>query len=324
MKRLATLALSVAFLFPALADAPASAPLETPAAQLALKLDALLDKIEEPKIEVTNALLVAWTLEALPYFEYEGVTGMAIRPDNVQFVHYPTAMENFHVLGRAYCNPAGGGPVEINARAANPASPWHGRPFILATLVHELIHVQGGGFCDGSSAELESTTQLVTLEVLAAMANHGNALALYTVLDELRDMALAAAHYEAMASGDNDRYRALERKVYSTPQEQARLAKSARRWELDQATLKEILYKYSKIPIDKIIRGLERKAIPNLKLGPPAVYGFNSTPQESERRWLVIDDLAYVLDHAAEMLAGGGGLMWPPFEPQGEGSRAVA
>lgn len=281
-----------------LSDTPA--PLDSPAARLALRMDAILDGIDEPRVALTQVDLGAWTVEILPYFEYEGLTAMPIQPAAVTPTLYPAASENFHVLGRAYCEPAGGGPIELNARVINPVSPWYERPSALATLVHELIHVQGGGFCQGSSAELESTTQLATLEVLAAMANHGNRLALYAVLDEIRDMALAAAQYEALEEGDRAGYAALKARVYATASERARVAKSERRWRGDPATLRDILHKYSKIPVDRILAGLPEQVIPNLLLAPAAWGGY--TP--NTRRGLVIDDLAYVIENAEELAAG--------------------
>ena len=279
-------------------------PLDTPAAELALRLDGLLDQVEEPKVEITQATIAAWTVEILPYFEYEGITSASVTPDSVKLTLFPSAMENFHVLGQAFCDVFGGGPVDLNGRVANPTSAWYDKPFVLATLVHELGHIQGGGLCSGSSAELESTTQLVALEVLAAMANGGNELALYALLDELRDMAMGAAHYEAIANGNLDGYRALVGQVFDAPDEQARAAKSARRWSSDPATLREILYKYSWIPVDKILDGLEKGQIPDLKLAPvQETFGFYGRPS-NPRRPLVIDDLAYVLEHADELLRG--------------------
>src|SRR5688500_4098977 len=88
---------------------------DSEAARLAYRLDRILDKLPEPKIPVTEGLLKAWTYEILPYFEYEGVIGHAVPPESVSLVPYLEAMEHHHVLGRAYCTEAGGGPVEINA-----------------------------------------------------------------------------------------------------------------------------------------------------------------------------------------------------------------
>jgi hypothetical protein len=278
----------------------------SPAAQLAVELDGLLDGVAEPVQPVSNELLIRWTFEILPYFEYEGVTGRAVAPSEVRLTPYLEAMEHSHILGRAYCTEQGGGPVEINARVGNPVSSWYGRPGFLATLVHELGHVQGGGLCSGDSAELESTTQIVTLEVLASMAAAGNKLALYVVLDELRDMAMGAVHFDALKAGRMSEFRAFAARVYSDPVEQSRMAKSARRWEHDQGTLREILFKYSKVPMVKVLRGLKKGAgvVEGLRLVATPSYGFSFVVPDNAPRGLIIDDLVYVLEHADELLGG--------------------
>lgn len=277
----------------------------TQAALLADDLDLILDALPKQQLEINQRTINEWTAEILPYFEYEGIIASAFVPNEVRLTSYVNAMENFHVLGRAYCSSAGGGPIEINARVGNPVSAWYGRTSFLATLVHELGHVQGGGLCSDNSDETESTTQLVTLEVLAAMANGGNKLALYAVLDELRDMLMGAVQYEAMV-GKVDGWREFRERVYSTPEEIARSEKSARRWRSNRPLLKEILFKYSYVPVQKILKGLPDEKIPKLMLGEPPWDGWDGAVipyvQPLKPRALAIDDLAYVLDHAEEIL----------------------
>lgn len=314
-RRLAQLALGatiVALTGLAISGASRSVPTipDNEAAELAYRLDKLLDAIPEQTIEVTPVAIKEWTFEILPFFEYEGIVGAAIRPESVLLTPYLEAMEHSHVLGRAYCTPAGGGPVEINARVANKRSAWYGRPSFLATLVHELGHIQGGGLCSDNSDETESTTQLVTLEVLAAIANGGNGVALLSVLDELRDMLMGAVHYEALL-GKIEGWEKFRAEIYSDTDEIARSEKSKRRWRSDPALLKEILYKYSWIPVQKILKGLPEQKIPRLLLGEPEWDGELIPYGAPQPRPLEIDDLAYVIEHAEELVEPIGGTLGP-------------
>ena len=284
-------------------DAPSEAE------ALALRMDALLDSLPAHQFEVFDPVL--WTYEIVPYFEYEGLTSRARYPDSAQYTLFPGAGGHFHVLGKAQCDRDGGGPIFINARGLIPESVRFGETWLLPTLIHELIHAQGGGFCSGSSESLESTTQMATLEVLAAMANHGNVDAVYALIDELRDMAMAAVYYEALRDNRLGDYYAFRDRIYTAPLERARSEKSRRFWfetAQSRANLKEILNKYNFIPISRVLEGLkaDEPRIENLYLGEWVEYGRSSTsgaPDKYAPRSLKIDDLAYFLEHVEAIVA---------------------
>lgn len=268
---------------------------------LALRMDEALDSLPVRKIEPSLDL---WMYEIAPYFYYEGLISEPKYPAALEFSLFPNEA-NFHVLGRAACSEAGGGPIQINARGVNHLSRWNMEAWLLPTLIHEMIHVQGGGFCSGLSQDLESTTQMGTLEVLAAMANHGNMDAAYALIDELRDMAMSAAYYEALRDGETDRYMRLRDRVYSEASEKARAEKSRRHWwatPQSKVNLKDVLNKYSFIPMSRVLDGLEAGEIPNLRLGLWKDERGHGTwrqdqAQGNEPRALKIDDLAYFISH---------------------------
>lgn len=277
------------------------------AEKLAVRLDKILDSIPERRFD-GEASVYLWALEILPYFEYEGLTSSVKLPDSIDFQPQLNGRMHNHILGQAGCVRNGGGPVTINARVANPVSARYGDTWFLPTLVHELIHVQGGGFCFGSSERLESTTQIATFEVLAAMANHGNKDAAYALMDELRDTALAAVHYEALRDGDVERYYELHRKIHPSPLEQARTEKFRRFWNENAQTrsrFKFILNTYSAIPLRAVFSGLETGEIPNLYMGEWVDVGTFShdtePPDKYAARVLKVDDLVYFLEHAEEI-----------------------
>lgn len=214
------------------------------AAEFALKVDASIDAMQKPEYSAADAEL--WVLEVSPFFSYEGLTpmGMALDPPfaEVEFVPQPDGMSHNHILGYTYCD----GQVSLNARFVNPVSTWFNRDEFLGTLTHELIHNLGGGFCEGSSESLESRTQLATLEVLAAMANGGNKVALWALLTELRDIAMATVEYEALKAGDIGVYEELQALIFpGDAVEKSRFDKSMRFWEDDMDGLMGILDRYN-------------------------------------------------------------------------------
>lgn len=248
----------------------------TAAQRFALRVDAVLDGLEKPRV-FAYELEGLWPYEVFPYFNYENLTNQAI-PPRVVFEVQGDGARHVHLAGYTYCE----NEVYLNARYINPVSVWYEDADALVTLVHEMIHTLGQDFCNPwDSEKTESSTQIATLEVLAAMANHGNEVAYYALLDELRSIAMNTALYEAMQENDLAGYREFRSLVF---QEEglARFDKSQRYWANDQATLNEILKKYSVDVFHAVQHGRFQVDLPGDQRGT-TIYG--------------LDDLRYVINH---------------------------
>jgi len=258
------------------------------AALMALKTDAILDSVSVPEFTSLD-LALTWPLEIFPYLEYEGLTGKAWEP-MVEFVPLPGA-EAMHVAGYTYCEDV----VYLNIRYINWVSPWNDEVESLATLVHEIVHTQGGDFCAWDSQTAESRTQLGTLEVLAGMANHENKVALWALLDELRSISMNTVLADAIARNDLDSYRSFRAKIYEDGLSEARFEKSMRFWAPQIGELRTILDKYSVSVFRDIQDG---KFIVDL----PDTWHLDRTGDGLEDV-VVLDDLMYVIENAEEMAA---------------------
>lgn len=255
----------------------------TPAEAFAIKIDKALDSMEKPKIDVSLAQL--YVAEITPYFGYEGISQSGqIGDEQVTVVMDPAVdgMSHNHILGWTYCN----GTVFLNARFLNPVSTWYEREEFLGTLVHEMIHNLGGAYCSLDSVQAESRTQLGMLETLAALANGGNKLALYSLLYELRDVALATAEFEALQKGDIGHYVRFEREHIfpGDAVEASRLQRSLRFWRSRMGELKGILNRYNRLVYNDW---------QDFKYDTVDAFGAFTVQ---------MNDLKYILDHLDEMV----------------------
>lgn len=266
--------------------------------ELVRRFDSLADQL--PKEELLTSLgdMELWALEVLPYMEYEGLALQTVWPADLT-LFYEDGSKAFHVAGRAACRDVtalfGRGPVWMNFRYTNPHATWYGAGTSLGTLVHELIHIQGGPFCTGESEDLESNTQIAMVEVLSAMVNHGNKPALRTLLLELRSIGLSALQYEL----SREEYVAFLDSISDDPFEMARADKSYRYWMTQggEQALREILFKYNLTPWNAIVEGaadgtVERVQLPTWGRGPHSSFA----P-------MLADDMAYFFAHAEELVA---------------------
>ena len=230
-----------------------------------LRLQKQINQLPEENLIKTADDLINWTNEILPFYAYEHLVDYdeARGPSDVYF-KWNAGDRNFHVLGSAQCHADGKdqGVVMINGRGANPVSNWYGREDTIFTLIHELQHMQGGTFCDGLSEDLESNTQLGAVEIASAMVNSGHTELIRPLLEELRDMGLSALEYSAPLH-----YYDFYAKVFKNdPIRMARLDRSLRHWANDPYGLKDILYKYNKVPFDAIMTGLRTGSIARVEV----------------------------------------------------------
>ena len=244
------------------------------AERFALRIDRALDALEEPEFEAGD-LTLAWPLEIAPYLQYERLTNNSVNPA-VIFEPFP-GDRHAHIAGYTYCDDE----VYLNLRYLNWTSSWYDDISSLVTLVHEIVHTAGGDFCSWDSEVAESRTQLGTLEVLAGMANHGNVVAYYALLDELREIAMNTALLEALQSNDLDGYREFREQIFPDDKMRAaRFEKSMRYWAGEMITLKQILKKYSAVVFEDLQDGKFKADLP---------------PGDGDQDTVLLDDLMYIL-----------------------------
>jgi hypothetical protein len=196
--------------------------------------------------------------EIVYQIDEEGATTQLILPTDIGFVDYGPGRRS--AVAGTY-DPSYG-IIVLNERFLTPS--W-GEQSWFSTLVHELVHAQG--YFVGSSATLESQTEIVATEVVAAMANLNYPGARADLLSGLRGDALAVAYYIARFSGspihttntDNQnltvsfaggdqamlaRWQSVRQSIL-TPTELARSDKRIRWWEERPLEYAEVLGKYA-------------------------------------------------------------------------------
>ena len=226
---------------------------------LAQKADAEYDALL--RVEGVAAQPESWTelyilvKEIIYQIDEEGATTQLIRPASVMFADFGPGRRS--AVAGTYATADGA--IVLNERFLTPA--W-GDSSWLSTLIHELVHAQG--YLVGDSSTLESQTEIVATEVLAAMANLNYPGARAELLDGLRRDALAMAYYIARFGGDpiHTTYTedmqfsgwnsdpvlmnrlAAARRAILTPTELARSDKRIRWWEERPAEYVQVLGKY--------------------------------------------------------------------------------
>lgn len=226
---------------------------------LAQKADAEFDTLDAKWAEVGPqnwAELRELVREIVYQIGEEGATEQSVLPTDLVFMDFGPGARSA-VAGRYYANL---GAISLNERYLTSA--WADQSW-LGVLVHELVHAQG--YFVGSSPTLESQTEIVAAEVLAAMANLNYPGARAELLDGLRRDALSMAYYIARFGGspihttyvddlvipgsfDADpalmaRLDAVRAAVF-TPTELARAEKRIRWWNEQPVAYRNMLSKY--------------------------------------------------------------------------------
>lgn len=320
-------------------NAPETEPTELTYEQAmadALRFSALLKQVPDAlRVGVrTQEDLDNWMAEIVPYFEYEGINAdgevgefQGLVYPQLDFEDYQDGLLSHHVLGRAMIFQDD---ISLNARISNPVSAWYGREDSIGTLVHELAHANGVKFpAPYSAIDHEASAQLVTLEVLSAMVNHGNTLAVPALLDELSYMNMAAARYIALRDGDEGRFLADREQLFTDPFQQAAAVKADRQWAdyKDEDKYPYILEAYNYNPMNMVYRGMRKNdEIYGVKLpinwltdmvnseadssgsyypeAAPEPYEPGMYANHPSPRPLIIDDLHYFYDHAEALVKG--------------------
>jgi len=136
------------------------------AAQFAIRLNRVRDTFpDEYRPDVGRTDLYDWARELLPYYENEGATGKVTIPRDIEFFQFWDQAHD-RVGGRSNCETK----AVVNLRFSNDHSAWYRDIGVVATLAHELAHVQqGDAICseigDKTSEEraiIENTAPIVS------------------------------------------------------------------------------------------------------------------------------------------------------------------
>ena len=290
------------------------------AVEICLKADVLADSLEPLYPQQFRTLQEAqmFVFEVAPYAVYErilpantnygepGTRDRLMLPTKellpeVTMVHYG-GDSSFHLLGTAPCyNPDGGFSEEafnVNIRYFNPMSPLYHRPSSqISVLVHELMHMEGICYSANETLnkDVETATQIATLEVLAAMTNHGNAYGLLPFVREIQGYAADVVYLWALENDNMDFYR--ENILYNTASSAYRIAgfeKSIAHWEESYSShfrLIEILERYGVKPYQYILEALRDPKFETRKL-----------PFPNNQRKIQLNDTAYVLEAMVDLV----------------------
>lgn len=199
-------------------------------------------------IQTNSEWALDYTLRIVPLFAYEGIVESTTYPAAVGFFPFP-GDGAYTVWGRAW-------PADrvafVNWRFTEDPT-MSDEAEALGTLVHELLHVQGGIFAEGSSAELESATSAATVEVLAAMCNFGDEVACRAFLQDLqsgvravliRDLSFYRSEWVYQTYSDIFLRDGVNRLIAE---------KSLRYWSHDPGARMEIIRKYGVVPLEQYI-----------------------------------------------------------------------
>jgi hypothetical protein len=236
-----------------------------------------------------DASMLDWMSEVAPMFEYEGLV-TETRDGFQGFVFsFSAGFAHNHIAGRSDCLSF----VILNYRFRNPISSWYEKGWWPATLVHEVAHVQQGPACDQdgySKALLENTAQLMSWEVLAALANQGSPEATLTLVYELRGTALGAAMAMARYEDRIDDYEKLFYDLFGDNEGRvARHEKGNRFWVDRQDELQRLLMRYNWDPLNRVFKARYEQTIYQLAI-------------DNETHSMEIDDLTYFMRHMEELV----------------------
>jgi hypothetical protein len=239
-------------------------------------------------IEVNSSWLIDQVKYVVPYFAYEGIAGNPQYPKAAYFLPR-LGVSSFTVGGQMHPDDwrTGGGWVELNERLfTDPAWIDEGQAF--GTLVHELTHVQGGVFIQGTSKSLESATVAATTEMLAAMCIFHNDLACRSFWLQIEQGALAS-----LASRlPEDVYDAFAGVFIRDATEREADAKVDRFWAGQESRRQDIREKYGRYPWEALVLPgvLEGRSLHTL-IGAPVYGGSGIVPLS----YMSYDDTAAVM-----------------------------
>jgi hypothetical protein len=263
-------------------------------ARVALEADRIVDRMS---IAPADTSLSRWTREILPWFGEERIVRRVRRPVHVRYVDFEGPLATM-LLGTTTCS---AGAVSISGRYANPVSRLYRSADLVFTLVHELAHVQQETLCRRApTALVETSAQLMALEVAAAMALDGNTTVALALLHEVRDIAVGMLTFDAERHlpGARAKLDYVCAAVY-TRAERARAAQRTRYWQRMPGGRTEGLLDYAVGPYRKLATAFRGDLVAT-ELATPITHA-RPWASKPTRGTLLVDDLAAFLDTAAEL-----------------------
>lgn len=264
------------------------------ATEVVLYMDSLADQIEkiapEPPANTDDVFRLA--VEIIPYFIYEGIRVKPFVAEVIPDIKmgYFGGESMFHVMGRAACWDETASALWLNLRFFNQYSPFYGKSRQISTLVHELGHSEG--ICFGDVVEMETATQLATLEVLAAMVRHGNKYALLPFIREAERFADDYVMFDYLREGDLGGYRKdVVSKRANHEYAMASFEKSMEYWIKHWFDLLVILQRYGVQPHILLTESMNNDG-----------YWTRELPYPNPLRKIAMDDTAYVLGHLEQLV----------------------
>lgn len=263
------------------------------------RLDRLTDRIAQSgwRPEVSEQSLEGWVREMVPMYMAEGAAEKVIYPETVEFVDFDEADLHTRVLARHYCVERR---IVVNGRMRNEWSSWFESQRYTATIAHELAHLQQKeNSCKLLDVRLiETTAEIVAMEVLAALANDGNREAGFALIHEMAVMVLGAGLYQSIVEGRREEYDEF-RESLGGELERAVYERYVRTREDDFLEFMLMLEGYRLGPYLAITEAIreDEERIYGLALDLNEVWVYDYTRGLTERRvrYFKIDDLAQFL-----------------------------
>lgn len=283
------------------------------AAQLAIRFDHAFDRLPSYEPLISDETMLLWALELLPMYPYEGAADEVLIPDEIKLqpFFYKEYFERHEgALGVSDCESY----ALANLRLENPYSSWYRDSSFQFTTAHELAHVlQRAEFCgtedDPITEEerdlVETTAQVVALEVMSALANGKNIYALYAVAFEMRGIAISIARAASIREGRQQDFEKLRPRLTPGALAQANFDRNKR--NIAEEDLLVLIERYDLTVLEKImaaqrsdwiVRGLALPPIRKekndlgevVKVDPPKVRDF------------LINDTIYLLNNLEAMV----------------------
>lgn len=175
----------------------------------------------------------------LPYMSYENVAPSYRYPSVILFVPEP-GERSFHIGGSfsPFMNV-----VSINERYILD-NRWNDEADTLETLVHELVHTQGGAYLADGPEDFESATSAATVEILAAMCNYGNRVACRAFWNSIHDMSRSAFRTRLYDRGLGWLYEDISNLLFRNNFDERAARKAMRYWANDMTQLAYIYRAY--------------------------------------------------------------------------------
>lgn len=214
------------------------------------------------------------TFKIVPFFQLEGLTpGLGIYPDALLVLPRP-GTGSLKVGGQAFCffDNTKDSIVWIRLNERGYRSRYATKADLLGTLVHELIHLQGGRFCDREDmVDTEASTEAASLEILAARALAGDKTSRRAFWISIESFARTEMYYTALKADMGWLYQIFADINFRDARERAAADKWGRFWENKQADLMNVMFRYGIRPWrDYVLPGALHNA--TFRTGIKSVY----------------------------------------------------